>query len=425
MDVASPDLTTEAVQSVQPADERGHLVGPGGGTYVAHCHHYNCFLQKTLRSRPGIGMDAVLVDVPAALFFVTFVRAFDADWTLDQRLAYAEAFLRARGYGNPRVTDVLESDTITASSSHYSEGFKSKFGLQDEPQDFFLTGALQGALTAAYGCDVEVEQTECIATGDERNAWTITQHGNRQDNVEDYMDQAKRLQQYRNAITPSSKPDDLPAPPVTSAVQNMDLVGDPEEGLIPAFNVYLTFIPSLYYNICSQIFLDRIQANDMSRSLGVRLLKEAGHVCGFYTLGNVLLSSEFELLRKSHFGPAPSEHDSMTALFGVVNAFGWGYWQLDELSNDALRFTAYNSYEAYNYREYFGDANEPVCMLHPGGGAAIMNALRHGDILDFGGPINRDYINSVFEKSDGFQSSEQQCFAVEGDGHACRFHVTA
>ena len=424
MDLASPDLRTKAIQSLQPAEERGHLVGPGGGTFVAHCHHYNCFLQKTLRSRPDTGMDAVLVNVSAALFFVTFVRAFDADWTLDQRLAYAQAFFRARGYGNPRVTDVLETDTITATASHYSDGYKSKFGIQDEPQDFFLTGALQGALTAAYGCDVEVEQTECLAMDDDRNAWTVTRHGNRQDNVEDYMQQAKRLQTHRNAIAAAPKPEPLPAPPVTSAVQNMDLVGDPEEGMIPAFNVYLTFIPSLYYNICSQIFLDRIQENDMSRSLGVRLLKEAGHECGFYTLGNILLSSEFELLRKSHFGPSPGEHDTMTALFGVVNAFGWGYWHLDELTEDVLQFRVYNSYEAYNYREYFGTASEPVCMLHMGGGAAIMNALRHGNILDFGGPIDREYINSVFEESDGFQATEEQCFAVEGDGRACRVHVT-
>jgi len=424
MDIASPDLRTKAVQSLRPAEERGHLVGPGGGTYVAHCHHYNCFLQKTLRSRPDIGMDAVLVNVSAALFFVTFVRAFDADWTLDQRLEYAQAFFRVRGYGNPRVTDVLKGDTITATTSHYSDGYKSKFGEQDEPQDFFLTGALQGALSAAYGCDVEVEQRECIAMGDDRNAWTVTRHENRQENVEDYMDQAKRLQQHRNEITPAPKPDDLPAPPVTSAVQNMDLVGDPEEGLIPAFNVYLTFIPSLYYNVCSQIFLDRIQENDMSRSLGVRLLKEAGQVCGFYTLGNILLSSEFELLRKSHCGPSPGERASLTALLGVVNALGWGYWTLDELTQDTLRFTAHNSYEAYNYREFFGEGQESVCMLHMGGGAAVMNALRHGDILNFGGPIDRDYVNSVFEESDGFDGTEEQCFAVEGDGRSCRVHVT-
>jgi predicted hydrocarbon binding protein len=369
-------------------------------------------------------MDAVLVDVAATLFFVTFVRAFDADWSLDQRLAYAESFFRARGYGNPRVADVLEGNTVTATSSHYSEGYKSKFGVQDEPQDFFLTGALQGALSAAFGCDVTVEQEECLAMEDDRNAWTVTRHPNRQDDIEEYMQRAKRLQQHRSALTPAPKPDDLPAPPITSAVRNMDLVGDPDEGLIPAFNVYLTFIPSLYYNACSQVFLDRIQENDMSRSLGVRLLKEAGQVCGFYTLGNILISSEFELLRQSHFGSSPGEEASITALFGAVNALGWGYWQLDELGPDALRFTVHNSYEAYNYREYFGEADEPVCMLHSGGGAAIMNALRHGDVLDYGGSINRNYVNSVFEESDGFQANEEQCHAVAGDGHACHVHIT-
>jgi len=423
MDVASPsDVTSRAVQSVQPDESRGHLLGPGRGTYVAHCHHYNCFLQKTLRSHPDVSMDGVLVDVAASLFFVTFVRAFDADWKLSQRLAYAESFFRARGYGNPKLQDVMDTGRVTATSSHYSEGYLSKFGQQSEPQDFFLTGAIKGALSAAFGCDVDAEQTTCLAMGDEQNEWDVTRHGNRQTDIEQYMDDARRLQHRRGAVTPTPKPADLPAPPVTTAVRNMDLVGDQSEGLIPAFNVYLTFIPSLYYNVCSQIFLDRTQENDMSQALGVRLLKEAGHVCGFYTLGNILLSSEFELLRKSHFGPSPGEEASMTTLFAVVNAFGWGYWQVKSLSSGALQFTVHNSYEAYNYREYFGEADEAVCMLHRGGGAAIMNALRYGDILNHSGPVNQSYVNSVFADSDGFRAREEQCFAV--DEQPCRIHVT-
>ena len=423
MSTANP--STEAAQALALQADRGHLTGPAGHTYVAHCEHYNCFLQKTLQSRPGLQMREAMIDVAATLFFVTFAYAFDSDWTLERRLQYIEAFLKARGYGNPVVTEAASHDTITATASHHSESYRAKFGVQETPQDPFLTGALQGALTAAYGRDVTVEQTQCMAMGDPENAWALTRHSERRDQVVHYLQEADRIETHREAITAAPQPRDLPALPIMEAVRNMELLGDPEQGLIPAFNVYLTFIPSLYYNICSQLFMERIQDNGMARSLGRRLLREAGHVCGFYTLGNILLSSEYATLATSHFGPNPDEWEAVTALFGVVNALGWGYWDLEELTDACLRFTVTNSYEAYNYQEYFGTdaASEPVCMLHQGGGAAIMNAIRYGDILNYGGAVDRSYVNSVFEDSDGFHCTEDPCAAIDGLDTACHFRV--
>jgi hypothetical protein len=413
------------VTDLSLAEDRGHIVGPAGHTYVAHCNHYNCFLQKSLLSNQDLGMEEVLVDTAGMLFFLTFARTFRAhrDWSEHQRLRFAERFFRERGYGNPVVTDAADQTTITATASHHSTGYKAKFGEQDEPQDFFLTGAIQGALMATYGCDVDVRQRQCLAMGDDRNAWSFRVHTNETDRVRRYLEDAQRLKEGRDEIEPAEIPDDVPAPPVTSVVRNMDLTGDDEEGLIPAFNVYLTFIPSLYYNICSTVMTNRLGKNKMSRDLGRRLLKEAGHVCGFYTLGNILQSSEYELLRKSHFGVNPSEKDSMTALFAVVNAFGWGVWTLDYLADRELRFTVHNSYEAYNHREYFGFAEQPVCYLHMGGGEAIMNALRHGNILRYNDPIDAEYVNMVFEKSDGYRAFENHCFAVDGPGNACTIQV--
>jgi hypothetical protein len=425
--MSTVDTSAQAAQALSLKEERGHLVDPAGHTYVAHCNHYNCFLQKTLQSQSSLEMREVMVDVASTLFFLTFAYAFGSEWPVERRLAYVESFFKARGYGNPNVTAANHTDTITASASHHSEGYLAKFGEQDTPQDLFLTGALQGALTATYGRSIEVKQTKCLAMGDGENAWILKrENGDSEQVAAHYLEESERLEANRNAITHGAKPRDLPALPIMRAVRNMDLLGDPEDGLIPAFNVYLTFIPSLYYNICSQIFMQRIQNKGMSKSLGKRLLREAGHVCGFYTLGNILLSSEYSTLRTSHFGPNPDEWESMAALFGVINAFGWGYWELEELSNDLLHFTVTNSYEAYNYYEYFDAdaASEPVCMLHQGGGAAIMNAMRYGNILNYSGAINRSYVNSVFEDSDGFQCTEDPCAAIEGLHVPCHFYVS-
>jgi predicted hydrocarbon binding protein len=415
----------DGVTDLSLAEERAHLVGPAGHTYVAHCNHYNCFLQKTLTSNKDLEMEEVLVDTASMLFFLTFARTFRANrqWSEMQRLAFIQTYFRQRGYGNPTVTDAATQKTITASASHHSSGYKAKFGEQESPQDFFLTGAIQGALMATYGCDVDVKQRQCLAMGDDRNTWAVRQRTNKTERIRRYLEDAQRLKEGRDSISPTKRPDELPAPPVTRAVRNMDLSGDDEEGLIPAFNVYLTFIPSLYYNICSTVMINRLGDNEMSRDLGRRLLKEAGHVCGFFTLGNIIKSSEYELLRKSHFGANPSETDSMTTLFGVVNAFGWGTWTLDYLAEKELRFTVHNSYEAYNYREYFGYADQPVCHLHTGGGEAIMNALRYGDIFNTGEPLDDAFVNRVFEQSDGFRAFENHCFAVDGPGNACTIQV--
>jgi hypothetical protein len=404
-------------------EPRGHLLGPGHNTYVAHCNHYNCFLQKALRSNPALGMDEVLVETAAMLFYVAFASRFHrADWSLAEKLDYVTRFFRARGYGNPDLGAVRRGEPVTATASHHSAGYLAKFGAQDEPQDVFLTGAIQGALMAAFQHDVTVQQTACLAMGDAANRWSITRHRGEQARLRSYYDDARRIHEQRQAIDGAPRPDRLPAQSVTSSVRNMSLIGDEEEGLIPAFNVYLTFIPSLYYNVCSQIFLRRMQERGLSRKLGVRLLKEAGHVCGFYTLGNIALSSEFALLRQASFGSNPTERESMAALFGVVNALGWGYWTLDTLTDDTLTFSSYYGYEPFNVREYFGVADEPVCQLLIGGGEALMNALRDGDILHYDGALDKDYVNRVFAQSDGFAATETRCLAT-GDDH-CTIRVT-
>ena len=322
MSLASDGVAAQAAKAIQTHLDRGHLLGPGGNTYVAHCHHYNCFLQKALRSQPALGMDEVLVDVAASQFFITFALTFGTDWSLMERLGYVETFFKTMGYGNPGVTAAADANHIMATASHHSQGYRTKFGIQEDPQDFFLTGALQGALAAAHGVDVTVTQQQCMAMGHDHNRWEFEIHKNQREKVVQYLEKADEMLRHREAFQALPRPSSLPVPEITEAVRSMDLSGDPEEGLIPAFNVYLTFIPSLYYNVCSQTFLERLQDQAVSHAMGERLLREAGQECGFYTLGNILLSPEYETLATAHFGPNPTPKEALTALFAVVNALG-------------------------------------------------------------------------------------------------------
>lgn len=100
-------------------ERRGHIVGPAGHTYAAHCNYYNCFLQKALLSNRQLDMEEVLVDTASMLFFITFARTFRANraWSEETRLRFAQAFFRKRGYGNPGMLAVLDQQTITATAS--------------------------------------------------------------------------------------------------------------------------------------------------------------------------------------------------------------------------------------------------------------------------------------------------------------------
>lgn len=393
----------------------GYILGPGNNTYVAHCHHYNCFLQRTLRSNASLGMDAVLVDTAGMLFYLAFAIHFRRDGAAlsqAEQLAYIEAFFKARGYGNPVVTAALDSGTVTATASHYSSGYRAKFGHQNEPQDFFLTGALQGALMAVVGHDVTVTQTACLSMGDAENVWSVELHPASKERLRAYVADAKRIRDGRRSISFAEAPGKRTAQAVTSSVRNMKFLGDEEEGLIPAFNVYLTFLPSLYYTICSVTFMERLAARGLPASLGARLLKEAGQVCGFYTFGNIMLSSEFALLQQASFGSRATTTESLLTLFGVVNALGWGYWRLEDFSGETLTFSSFNGYESFNMREYFGVTDDAVCYLLLGVSEAILNSVYDGDILSYGGAIDQDYVNRVFENGDGFVARETSCFAT-------------
>lgn len=86
-------------------------------------------------------MDATMIQTAAMLFFLEFTGRFrQEDWSAEEKAEYVEDVLKARGYGNPKVLPALDGEAITATASHFPSGYRAKFGVQDEPQDLFLTG---------------------------------------------------------------------------------------------------------------------------------------------------------------------------------------------------------------------------------------------------------------------------------------------
>lgn len=215
---------------------------------------------------------------------------------------------------------------------------------------------------------------------------------------------------------------------IVEALGTLPLVGN-EEGLIPAFGLYLTRHYADYYNRISYGLLRNIERakaagdKDAEALAATRAaLVETGHICAFNTFGGIMISQEWEAVVKPMIEGRP---DWVRGICAVVNALGWGKWEIDNLeaaedvsSGAELQVSCTNSYESVGYlRDYPARAADDggVCFLAVGGVTGIMNLLYHGDILTRP-PHTEAYYKEIFKAGDArFVGEEVQCRAHGAD----------
>lgn len=196
---------------------------------------------------------------------------------------------------------------------------------------------------------------------------------------------------------------------IVGAVSGLSLEGN-EEGLIPAFGLYLTRHYAGFYNRVSYEYLHRAEAKSAEATAVARAaLIEAGHICAFNTFGGIMMSPEWEAV------VAPmieSREDWVRGIVGVINALGWGVWKVDSLvGGQELRISIGNSYESTGYlADYPKRAAGSVCFLATGGTAGIMNLLYHGDITARPS-LDEAYYAKLFESKGRFVAEEVACRA--------------
>ena len=207
---------------------------------------------------------------------------------------------------------------------------------------------------------------------------------------------------------------------IVKAVGTLPLAGN-EEGLIPAFGLYLTRHYADYYNRVSFSFLHQKEAQGAEEGEKARLaLVETGHVCGFNTFGGIMMSQEWDAVVKPMID---DRTDWVRGMVGVVNALGWGRWTIESLqagdsveSGEELTVSCANSYESEGYlRDYPKRDAGGSCFLATGGVCSIMNLLYHGDITER--PPRTDvYYRTLFKEGDDrFIAKETQCRAHGAD----------
>ncbi len=204
---------------------------------------------------------------------------------------------------------------------------------------------------------------------------------------------------------------------IVRAVSGLTLQGN-EDGLIPAFGLYLTRHFAGYYNRVSYAYLDHAERAGAKAAATARAaLVEAGHICAFNTFGGIMLSQEWEAV------VAPmikNREDWVRGIVGVVNALGWGVWNVESLeAGKKLEVSIANSYESTGYLRDYGKHREGgVCFLATGGVAGIMNLLYFGDITTRPG-LTEEYYAKLFEGPGRFVAEEVECRA--NGAPRCRF----
>jgi hypothetical protein len=395
------------------AEQGAFLVG--GEPLVFHCHHYNLALHKTIEEGLGDAASALFADAAAevaAAQLSTVLAANPSLTTFAARLGVASELTRAAGFGLVHVDGTSDGGEAHAPRSHYGFSWRMKLGPRPSTVCDYLAGYLAGAFAAAANTPAgsyHAVETECHAVtgGDCRFR----------------IERAKSPRTLPRSVGAGAMPS-TPAPPVgatgnvqsaavTDAVRGMPIAGN-EEGLIPAFGVYLTHHFANFYNRISYAFVEELARVSPSLVGPARLaLVEAGHICAFNTFGGIGQSAEWEGLIQPQ---CRDQADWFHGLVAVANALGWGCWRTTELvPGKRAVVDLHASYESNGRLAMYGETDHGSCYLATGGLAGLMNLLWVGDLTQRP-TLDEAYYAQIYTQPESFVGEEVRCRA-KGDDH--------
>ncbi|MGJ5820469.1 hypothetical protein [Paludibaculum fermentans] len=153
-------------------------------------------------------------------------------------------------------------------------------------------------------------------------------------------------------------------------------IGGNDEGLIPAFGVFVNQLPAVFWNsfaerLTRQVGVDLTEAAEF-------LLVNAAHECGYHTGYGIITSEEWKAVIAPMVEQVPE--DILHGAFAVLTAWGWAKCEITELvPGERMVVRAYDYYEA-DVVEY-GAASKPGAYMLQGISAAFMD-------LAYGGPYD-------------------------------------
>lgn len=390
-------------------DHRRCIVG--GEPMIFHCHHYNVYLQRSIRDASYVDSAPFLIGAGDEVAYAQLRALFQAAGLTDiaDRKTFTSRLFRWAGFGTVDLSDLTgDGGTVVTPHAHYAIGWTAKFGPAPEAVSFFTTGWLAGALAAIYDLPAgsfAAKQAMCPAAGTgEYSVFEL-----RRDNRTHSLFTSPGVGELSTHAIRPVPANNVDYNGILAALASMELAGD-ETGMIPAFGVYLTRHYANYYNRIS-FELERVLQNMFGaegREVAEPLLVEAGHACAFNTFGGIMESAEWDALIRPQL---QTQEDWVHGIVAVVNALGWGRWQVTSLSVTEAEFVLHDDYESVGYRATYGQADHPVSYLAQGGVAGIMNLVYLGNIAQKP-DLTPEFYENLFGRPDVYKAKPLSSLAM-------------
>lgn len=318
----------------------------------------------------------------------------------EEVLKMAADLYRFQGFG---VLDFSshQVNQVRGVSSHYVEGWNCCYERESRPVCTFAEGYIAAAMGAAMGVRYEVVETECMYQGGDCCKFEIRETQEHPLKFEWFVpevlatDHSKMLAEAANPRVDMIK--------IRDTVFGLPLEGN-EQGLIPAFNVYLAHMPREFYNVVSGLFVKQMEAQGLGET-GYAMLEEDAEVCSLTTFSGIMASDEWAALVQPMI---KYTEDNIFGLVAIINALGWGSVRLIEhQAAETLNIQTANAYEIYTPKDLRMAEAKTHCPMMSGVMAGLLELV---------------YLDIPFEDRRGlYQTEETDCSA---NGHAfCDFHT--
>lgn len=358
--------------------ERGLKV-IGGMNTVIHCHHYNSRLQRTIEGNSKIDGKRIMRESSAVVYH-NLLNQLKKEKETENSFALAKDLYKFLGFGTLDFSEI-NNGLVVAKDSHYVEGWKCGAVKVKGKVCRMTEGYIEGAIKAILNKDASVTELECMNEESGCNGCHFK--------VE-YLDKPKynfELKKFdgfsfkENRSSPEAA-SNINKQVIVDTVLGMPLEGN-NEGLIPAFNVYLAHTPQDYYNLICINFIKEMTKINMA-DIAKEMLVEDAENCALNTFGGIWDSEEWKAL----IAPmVQDEKDNMFGLIAVANALGWGKINIVEHTPyESLKIESYNGYEAFGFIELENYTSSPQCFMLRGIAAGLMGLIyQKGDLEDRGG----------------------------------------
>ncbi|MCG8460714.1 MAG: hypothetical protein MI919_30900 [Holophagales bacterium] len=398
----------------------------GSSQYVYHCHHFNLFHDQTvddaLGEVEGFRLKERAAHAASRQLLADVLDAAGAARPAE-RLELASTVFSFLGHGRLSFEVSATGGTVRGEFLHYGFSWREKYGSQVRRHhviDAFAAGFAAAATELAFDLEpgtLEGRETECLACrGSACRIEISSRQGPRPEPVPRRPELLARLSTAETGL------EEERISVVARQLKDFVLGIDPDQrGLVQGFGVYVTRHLTGYYNPTA---FDTVHAVERDRPAmtGVveALFAESGHVCVFYTLGNILLSPEWEGL----FGaPSGDPAETLISCVAICRALGFGHWTVSELSaGERLVLRASSSYEAPFYLERYG-VSEKARSYFLGSSALAMMRLAHSVDLPARPTFDADLYQSLFKGGLPWCSEITSCL-TRGDA-ACEVVVEA